>query len=80
MHVLQEAYKKYVEGLALVSTILQNEVDSLHQPNIVNKHKHMAEFAKRSADRLLEILRKLGTEKLCRTPLVRIEYRTQTVV
>jgi len=57
---LQEAYKKYVEGLALVSTILKDEVNSLHQPNIVNMHKHMLEFAKRSTDRLLMIHHKLG--------------------
>lgn len=84
--IVQDAYKKYIEGLALVSTILKNEVNSLHQPNVVNMHKHMVEFVKRSADRLLTILQKFGTEKQLATiayapcPTVRIEYGTQTVV
>lgn len=56
---VQEAYKKYADGLALIGNVLKEDVDSMSKP-IVNVHKHLLEFAKKSTERLVHILDNFG--------------------
>lgn len=44
----------------MISTTLKNDVHLFSQPHMINMHKQMLEFAKRSVDRLLIILEKIG--------------------
>ncbi|XP_065212665.1 VPS9 domain-containing protein 1-like [Planococcus citri] len=57
----REAYKKYSNGLALIGNILKEDVDVISKP-VVNVHKHLLEFAKKSTDRLLHILENSGSD------------------
>lgn len=59
----KEAYEKYAEGLSLISVALREDANLLPETHVVNMHTHLLEFAKRSTDRLLIILEKLGKGK-----------------
>lgn len=62
--VFQEAYRKYLEGLALVAAALQQDADSswsLGNPSLTPKERRsLIGFAKQSVDRLVLLIEKQG--------------------
>jgi hypothetical protein len=62
--VFQEAYRNYLEGLALVAAALQQDAESswsLGNPSLTPKERRsLIGFAKQSVDRLVLLLEKQG--------------------
>jgi hypothetical protein len=62
--LFQEAYRNYLEGLALVAAALQQDAESswsLGKPSLTHKERtSLIGFAKQSVDRLVLLLEKQG--------------------
>jgi hypothetical protein len=67
-YVFQEAYRNYLEGLALVAAALQQDAESswsFGNPSLTPKERRsLIGFAKQSVDRLVFLLDKQGMRVL----------------